>query len=577
MPGTGPDAERAPKGEGTAAPLRTRARNISQASTGLAGSPSSLSSLAKSDSTASAGRFSINSHVSIPVTGSLPLGSLQLHQPADSPSLPPTSGGVADATVAEEEVLRPEPACLENGDCFLILGLPSDFTVGCDMMALNTKQTEFLGFRDLHPGPHFIWVSEPSAMSRCGYWFVTKERGDVRVKQWDSYTEVLGEASSQFEVRNHKDNIESTYRQLVPYRYRPDDSMPPPPPPKDPPRPGSVAGPDLATDDAVIWHHLTSYITEHLLCRVTGKKGAASEWMVETSDMARGEVNFAQASRLFKAVAGSELSFLFPRGDVDLHLLLRPTGEKKLPDTTADVLRLLEATATAPTTTTGLTEGDLVGELQFAFLTGAHLSNLSCMEQWWHLVLKVVFRAYGLALARPVLCRSLVQTLHAQLVYNEKYISGGNDDDDDGDGAGSQRQQHPKLGGATGILEATSPRNMHRLREALKLYKRRLDEALLGLGDAITREQAAVGHAFVDLEAWFWKHGWDLRSSSDEYYVAAAGDEEGGEQRKGWARLGVPHRGGHGPDDSDEDDDEYEPVVVQLDAEGREVGLVNWN
>jgi len=74
---------------------------------------------------------------------------------------------------------------------------------------------------------------------------------------------------------------------------------------------------------------------------------------------------------------------------------------------------------------------------------------------------------------------------------------------------------------------------------------------VLNLGDTITKEQGAVGHAFVNLEAWFWKYGWDLRSDYvPEKLISSLADDE---------------------------DDEYQPVVVQLDERGREVGLVSWS
>ena len=146
-----------------------------------------LPSLAKSNSTASAGAFSLTSHISIPVTGALPYGSLQVVQPPDESSLKTPSATAAAVAAARPPPPRSTPGCLQSGDVFLVLGLPGGFTVGCDTVALTTKAAasgpEFLGFRDLPPGPHFIWISEPNALTRSGYWFVTKSMGDVRVKQ----------------------------------------------------------------------------------------------------------------------------------------------------------------------------------------------------------------------------------------------------------------------------------------------------------------------------------------------------------------------------------------------------------
>ncbi len=313
---------------------------------------SSFPNLVKSGSTASAG-----THVSIPVTGAIPLGGLRLVRPSS-----PDSGSVLREN--DPPPPPPPPRCLDNGDAFLILGLPSGFTVGCDSMALTTEPaSRFLGLRDLPAGPHFVWVSEPQALSRSGYWFVTRRPGDVRVKQWDSYNEVLGEAASQVEVRAQKTSIDALYPGLVPYRCRrpypsarrtlltaPLPLLPPPPPPKDPPKGTSVAAQEATLgatalvhddagddDDTDLWHRLTSSIAEDLLRRTTGspnKRGAAtstSEWLVNTSDTCRGEVDFSQASRLFRAVAGSELTFLFPRDAMELHLLSISDAARRRP------------------------------------------------------------------------------------------------------------------------------------------------------------------------------------------------------------------------------------------------------
>jgi len=275
---------------------------------------------------------------------------------------------------------------------------------------------------------------------------------------------VLGDAASQFEVRNQRNNIDQIYEKLVPYRHTVPTLEPPPPPPKDPPPPkrfSATGVPEVAYDDSVVWHHLTSSITEGLLRRVTGKKAPpGGEVLVDTADTSRGEAaGFAQASQLFKAVVGSELTFLFPPDAVDLHIMSlgRPSGgaagPPPVPDTTPDVLAVLSFSAA------GVTEADIVGELQFLFLTGMHLSNLSCIDQWWHLVLKILLRAHALVISRPALCRAWIQTFHAQMVYSDRFIAGA-----DRDGAG--------------ILD-TKPQNKAKLREALTVFKRRLNEACM--------------------------------------------------------------------------------------------------
>jgi A1 cistron-splicing factor AAR2 len=476
------------------------------ATTELVESSASLPSLSKSTSTASAGRVSLRSHVSIPVTGSLAYGTLQLVQPADDSPAETTS--------------LPQLDPLDAGDIFLILGLPDAFTVGCDTAVLSQSGRPFLGVRDLPPGAHFLWLaSSPASPSsstvpdRSGYWFITGEgRGRLRVKQWDPYNELVGEPASAFEVRDRRDNLSAHLSSLTSYRDRARHlPRPPPPPPKDHPRLRPMSWqppPELDPDATALWHAVTGEISEGLLRRVTGKQTA--EWFVHANDPARGHgggsgggpsnagVAPAEQHILLRAVAGAELAFTFPRDAPDPPRLpspqRRPDPQPCVPDSTLDILAVLNFA--------GISEADVVGELQFAFVTGTRLASAACLDQWWHLLLSVLLRAHALALARPRLCRAWIAAVHAQLLYSARCLDG----DGDGDGDGDEKPLGP-----AGVLDSR-PAQRAQLREALTLYKRRLNEALLGLGDSITAEQAAVGHAFKKLEAWFWRYGWDLRS-----------------------------------------------------------------
>ncbi|KAG6365269.1 hypothetical protein INS49_006878 [Diaporthe citri] len=503
----------------------------------------------RTDSAQSSSKASLLSHQSVPVTGTFPLGTLRVHQVMDSPRLRQPEArpqaDLSDMPPLEDAPSGGDTAPLD-GDIFVILDLPPNSTVGCDARAINTGASGFKGIRDIPPGPHFVWVSEPSVLSRCGYWFVAQDGGRVRVKQWDKYNEVLAEPASKFELRDHRDNVASLYPQLVSFRHGGDPAA----------APAAGAGSDDET--AQLWHQLTSGISEGLLERVTGRR-AAGEWLVATSDTAQGEAGFPQTTtQLYKAVVGPrELEFLFPEGDVDLtaaagshhhdHQASTATDADAdtnagPPDTSAEILRLVD------TPGTGVSDSDVTGELQLTFLTGLHLSNLSCVDQWWHLVLKVVLRAHRLALLRPRLAAALVRTLHAQMVYDERYIAGADDPKDEG----------------TTILDIV-PGNKRKLRRALALYRRRLDELLLDLPrDRATAEQGAVGKAFGELEAWFWKFGWDLRTGG------------GGEEESNGAGGQGGNVGRH-DDDDDHDDDDYKPVIVDLDADGREVGLISFS
>jgi A1 cistron-splicing factor AAR2 len=142
-----------------------------------------------------------------------------------------------------------------------------------------------------------------------------------------------------------------------------------------------------------------------------------------------------------------------------------------------------------------------------------------------------------LVVEKPQLARSLVQTFHAQLLYNGRYL------------------QEDVLG--------MMPEHAHKLQKALITYKARLDERLLALGDQCTPDQCAVGVAFSSLESWLWTLGWDLRG---EYLRSGNVMLEDGEIVQ--AELS---------DFEDEDErGEFAPTVVEM-QDGREAGLLSWN
>ncbi|PSR83742.1 AAR2 protein-domain-containing protein [Coniella lustricola] len=623
--------------------------------------------LSRTDSTPSleSGCDSLQSHVSIPVVGTFPLGSLRVHKAMDSPrSHPGTStdedgsmrpphafniksskemksgikGNVQDSNVQTDDPDMPplegqatnthstvDAYGEDQGDIFLILDLPPAATVGCDSKAIGTGlASTFQGIRDIPPGAHFIWVAEPNTMSRCGYWFVvvsephfdpgSKQQSHhsprrVRVKQWDKFNEVLVDPASSFEARDAQENIATSYPQLTPYGFgrvetrsgRQEQQQ----------RVQHVAAPVAGKnnssieneDESHLWTRLTSGISETLLARVTAKSGV-SEWLVDTVDCAAGDTSFPQKpTQTYQTLAGNgELNFLFPDSDIDLYATNTAAADaakndkdypficppqaaplSSLPDTSQSILRLVD------TPGTGIATTDLVGEMQFTFLTGLHLSNLACIEQWWHLVLKIVLRAHALVVWRPRLALELLATLHAQLVYNERYIGSDSEAnfssheyggpaviDNGNSGHGGNSLASPS---STGILDII-PGNKRRLHNALTVYKRRMNELLLDLppsspssaqqqqcGRDGNREAIIeLGRVFMELEAWFWRYGWDLRTD----YMGKKLDGSGG------IAHGSGHTQAYAYGGADDDDDEYRPVIVDIDEAGREVGLLSF-
>ncbi|CAK7270900.1 hypothetical protein SEPCBS119000_004322 [Sporothrix epigloea] len=586
---------------------------------------------------------SVVSHKSIPFLGAYPIGHLKAHQvPVVEADSPDDCNGVEAKVVANSPGTHPTI----HGDTFVLLSLPNEAHVGCDSTALVVKKTadaevSFLGFRNLPPGAHLVWLSAPGVMIRQGYWFVTRppadsasasQHGAVRIKQWDRYNEVLGECASQYEAQSLATDLSSIYPRLLAYNSKISAEAGNANKLSEPSYPSSpLPNGRLASSEAGLWSSLVSCISEELLARVmAGGRIAAepihTEWPVSTNDTVQGEMAIplrSISSQLWGNSGGTEFTFYFSKDDVDPYRLLASrdkaapassdgastfsetpsttathrTEEAGLVDTTERIAVLLQQQAPH-----GLCDKDLVGELQFAFLTGTLLCNLSCLEQWWHLVLKVYLRAHSLVTRRPVLCRMVFQTLHDQFLFLERHVAGGflghssstgrvNSTADALSGAAD-------AGGAS-LFEA-KPHGAMRLQASLTDFKRHLNETLLGLGKAASADEAAAGEAFASLEASLWKYGWDLRS---DYASGGSGNNssgmDGNDDRGG--RLGdpadrddsdgemdyyeeaiqrttssrrEPHRHHTGLSDTDSDSDQ--PVLVELDQDGREIGLVSW-
>ncbi|GKT73887.1 AAR2 domain containing protein [Colletotrichum tofieldiae] len=493
------------------------------------------SGLPKSDSSVSTTAPSCKS---IRVTGAHPLGSLHVHQPVDlsrsqevamNPNTvpdddePPPLGPIEpqDAVATQRPSSQHEHS-LGGGDIVLIMDLPTHFTVGYDSVSFTAR--EFVGVRDVPPGPHFFWVSETEASTtRCGFWVISSASDKIHVMQWDKFNEVVGEPASQVEARFQKDNIQDIYPKLAPYQFRALNATV-----KSVTAGSSSPEPEFARNTN-IWQQLTNAVSAPLLTRITARQ--AGDWAVHTSDRVRGALMLPAEVELEKrmpsVVASTELNFTFSQ------------GAKTYDAESVGAARTEQAVdATAYLLSTGISDDDIVGELQFAFIVGMHLGNEACVQQWWHMLVSVVLKAYTLPLKRPELARALLQTITAQLVYNERYLDGS-------------------------VLDY-GPSYSRDLRMALIVYKRRLNEVLLALNSLATPEQASVGQAFSELETWVWKFGWDIRS---DYLRKGKKMLEDGEE----VELEM--------DDLEAEDErgEFAATVVELDESGKQKDLVSWD
>ncbi|KAI0804167.1 A1 cistron-splicing factor [Xylaria sp. FL0064] len=430
----------------------------------------------------------------------------------------------------EESDIDPKPAPVGGGDVFILRDLPANFTIGCDATSFNSAQP-FLGFRDIPAGVHFIWVAPAeSTSSRNGYWICTPEKqetqlGHVYVKQWDTYDEVLRDPTTQPEELGQDETLEQILPRLSPYHLRAAST-------KSSHRLALSQGDENPTDllaEQNIWYQLTFAIRPDLLDRIVGP--VKEVWHVTTTDGVAGDTAPAEEAQLYPSKA-SHLRFTFP---MDSHLINPETTGAERTRQALDPTGWIIDKLDSPNGPYRLE--DLTGEFQFAFIVGMHLGNFSCLEQWFFLASRLIFRSYSLTVDRPQQARNLIQTFHAQLLYNERYLQGD-------------------------VIELM-PEHARKLRFALTTYKTRLDEKLKALGDSCTPEQQAVGMAFSSLESWLLRFGWDLKA---EYVRSGNVMLEDGEMVE--AELS---------DFEDEDErGEFAPTVVEMEN-GTEAGLLSWD
>lgn len=498
----------------------------------------SRAALSKSDSNASAGAQSGGSHDSVGAIGSHPFGTLHVHHANDDMS------PLAHSVAADEDMpalgepgettlqLRPAPQQNQSqarreslrhgrggGDVVLILDLPELFIVGYDTISFTAKH--FGGVRDIPAGAHFLWVAHPNGMSsRCGVWIMSSGVDQVHVMQWDRYNEILCE-SSVAEARIQANSVDAIHSKLVPY----DD-------------PESVINTGQRSNETRVkltfWNHLAGAITEPMLQRITGQKG--EDYFLHTADRVKGSLLMAAEVELDRRVSsayltGRELNFVFLQLSKTYstdHIGSERTLEAT--DATPFIVSLLEPFS-------GITEQDIIGEFQFAFIVGAHLGNDACVQQWWHMLLNLILRAYLLCEVRPKLTATLLSTVMWQIYHNLRNLE-------------------------TSILDQSDSQS-RKLRHALTTYKRRLEDLvstdsspeILDVPLAFSQIESVVRMAPLE---------WDLRSDN----IVKKGKvvlEDGEEVELETAEF-----------EAEDERGEWAPEIVELDESGREKGLVSW-
>ncbi|KFY85377.1 hypothetical protein V500_08475 [Pseudogymnoascus sp. VKM F-4518 (FW-2643)] len=429
---------------------------------------------------------------------------------------------------------------LQEGDVVIIAGVPPGSFIGYDTVGLNIeKGHHFGGIRELPPGPHFIYGGSMSEIStRHGFWVISNQRvsgepGEIFVKKWDRHTETLEDEDSAVEIRSQKDNIQSTYSTLLPYNIRaaqtPELSK------------SRANAADAHGDDPKTWQDLTFAIKGPMLNRVTG--GNWNDWKVTSMDEPKPtdtkpsdnqhqtEMDIVPESVDTTIAEEKKLRFIFPAGSKTYSetVVGRARSEQAM-DSSSHVRGVIADSCTS--------DGpeDVLGELQFCYLTGVLLGNICCMEQWGHVV-KILFKAFRFAVEEAHFFAKVLEVFQAQLVYDDEYLQGS-------------------------IFD-----HSHHLQDELKveltIFKSRLTERLSAIPHALSKEENELKAAFGRLENWLSKWGWDLGGNylrvgkiqlEDGEYVDAEMEDLEAEDERG----------------------EYAPVMVELDEGGREKGTIGW-
>lgn len=396
--------------------------------------------------------------------------------------------------------------------------------------SLSFTATHFRGVKEIPPGPHFFWMTQPDCpAARSGFWVYSSGVDQLHVMQWDKFNEVVvepGRAVAGFQL----DSIASIYDTLLPYR--------------DPARrsngcngsngSGASPAPSPATKHEQ-WKSLVTGLSETVLDSIMGSDPRS--WCIHTGDRVRGSPLMAREMELERAMTNSvfrnrELNFAFAQDATTIPPGL--TGADRT-DAATDSSRYL--TSVVDSSSTGYQADTLIGEFQFAFIVGMYLGNHSCIQQWWYMLLQLILRAYNLPFARAVLAAESLQTVAAQLLHSSEYMDSSVVDYDYGHASD--------------------------LRVAFTIYKRRLDDLLHSLGASATSDQLSVSAALSGIESSGRSLGWDLRA---DYVRSGKVMLEDGEE----VELDMSEF------EAEDERGEYAPVLVDTDEEGHQRDLVSF-
>jgi A1 cistron-splicing factor AAR2 len=148
-----------------------------------------------------------------------------------------------------------------------------------------------------------------------------------------------------------------------------------------PATPINVTGPTkhMVARDSNIWRHLTSCMKGALLDKITGHNW--NQWQVSSTHDYKPTVRLPGVPEdQFKA-RDEVMRFVFPKST--RFFADESTGRDRTEqalDSTAHILAIIQDNCSFEDS------DEIIGELQFCYLTGMHLGNIACMEHWAHIV-----------------------------------------------------------------------------------------------------------------------------------------------------------------------------------------------
>ncbi|KAJ5902777.1 hypothetical protein N7495_003305 [Penicillium taxi] len=446
--------------------------------------------------------------------------------------------------------------------------LPPNILVGIDLITL-TSAPKFYGIRDLPTGWHLVYTGTTESLSlRCGAWFHVNDTGaasddenstalvaapnlttqpEIFIWKWNSDTESLTSLlnrneDDRRESMQYKANLGAIRRMGGLFRYqscvppsmlahKPDLTKPAPTPTKEDEEVEKIARTE--------WLNLTSYISSSLLSRIIGSPEVNGDdhcrWLVTTASSADRDSDHIPGLSIPTAGSGGSpwavgelergLDFL----PVDLKRTWREgaigsertEGAQDKSWALGDLIQRYSSSSSNGTAVDQRSgEVQLLGELQFTFLTVLTLMNYSCLQQWKRL-LELILTSREAIVTREAFMSDVVSLLLRQLKRCGD-VEGGIFDIDRDDGG----------------------QFVHNL---LIRFKRLVDQVLPDNTESKVKMEFAKLHAWVNEE-----YDWELTPAAIV--------------KKGMVRLEDGEEVELDLDDNDEYEEtgEYAPMIVEI-------------